>query len=47
MWMADHPGICQAAVVGVTVEHLGATMRTNDPVTGQYAPTAGRPGRFG
>jgi hypothetical protein len=25
----------------VTVEHLGATMRANDPVTGQYAPAGG------
>ena len=23
----------------MTVEHLGATMWTNDPVTGRYAPT--------
>jgi hypothetical protein len=40
-WMAGHPDICQAAVLGVTVEHLGATMWTGDPVTGQYAPAGG------
>jgi hypothetical protein len=41
VWMADHPDIYQAAVLGVTVEHLGATMWTDDPVTGQYVPTGG------
>ena len=40
-WMLDHPDIYQAAALGVTVEHLGATMWTNDPVTGQYAPAGG------
>ena len=40
-WMLDHPDIYQAATLGVTVEHLGATMWTNDPVTGQYVPTGG------
>ena len=40
-WMADHPDICQAAVLGVTAEHLGATMWTDDPVTGQYVPAGG------
>ena len=40
-WMLDHPDIYQAAALGVTVEHLGATMWTNDPVTGRYAPTGG------
>jgi hypothetical protein len=40
VWMLDHPDIYQAAL-GVTVEHLGATMWTNDPVTGQYVPTGG------
>jgi hypothetical protein len=40
-WMADHPDIYQAAALGVTVEHLGATMWTNDPATGQYVPTGG------
>ena len=40
-WMADHPDIYQAAVLGVTVEHLGATMWTGDPVTGQYVPAGG------
>ena len=39
--MADHPDIYQAAVLGVTVEHLGATMWTDDPVTGQYVPAGG------
>jgi hypothetical protein len=39
--MLDHPDIYQAATLGVTVEHLGATMWTNDPVTGQYVPTGG------
>ena len=37
--MLDHPDIDRAATLGVTVEHLGATMWTNDPVTGRYAPT--------
>ena len=41
VWMLDHPDIYQAAALGVTVEHLGATMWTNDPVTGQYVPTGG------
>jgi hypothetical protein len=41
VWMLDHPDIYQAAALGVTVEHLGATMWTNDPVTGQYAPAGG------
>ncbi len=41
VWMLDHPHIYQAAVLGMTVEHLGATMWTNDPVTGQYVPTGG------
>ncbi|MGO9779306.1 MAG: hypothetical protein ACLPQY_05960 [Streptosporangiaceae bacterium] len=41
VWMLDHPGIYQAAALGVTVEHLGATRWTNDPVTGQYVPTGG------
>ena len=40
-WMLDHPDIYQAATLGVTVEHLGATMWTNDPATGQYVPTGG------
>ena len=40
-WMLDHPDIYQAAVLGVTVEHLGATMWTDDPVTGQYVPAGG------
>jgi hypothetical protein len=40
-WMAGHPDIYQAAVLGVTAEHLGATMWTNDPETGQYAPAGG------
>ena len=40
-WMAGHPDIWQAAVLGVTAEHLGATMWTDDPVTGQYVPAGG------
>ena len=40
-WMLDHPDILRAAVLGVTAEHLGATMWTDDPETGQYAPTGG------
>ena len=40
-WMLDHPHIWQAAVLGVTAEHLGATMWTDDPVTGQYVPAGG------
>ena len=40
-WMLDHPDICQAAVLGVTVEHLGATMWTDNTVTGQYVPADG------
>ena len=40
-WMLDHPDIYQAATLGVTVEHLGATMWTGDPVTGQYVPAGG------
>ena len=41
VWMLDHPDIYQAATLGVTVEHLGATMWTGDPVTGQYVPAGG------
>ena len=41
VWMLDHPHIWQAAVLGVTAEHLGATMWTNDPETGQYVPAGG------
>ena len=41
VWMLDHPDIYQAATLGVTVEHLGATMWTNDPLTGQYIPAGG------
>ena len=40
-WMLDHPGIYQAAALGVTVEHLGSTMWTGDPLTGQYVPAGG------
>ncbi|HEX6521863.1 MAG TPA: hypothetical protein VF070_17935 [Streptosporangiaceae bacterium] len=39
VWMLDHPGIYQAATLGVTVEHLGATMWTN--AGGQYAAAGG------
>jgi len=41
IWMLDHPDIYQAAALGVTVEHLGTTMWTGDPETGQYVPTGG------
>ena len=41
VWMLDHPDIYQAAALGVTVEHLGATMWTDDPETGQYVPAGG------
>ena len=40
-WMLDHPHIYQAAVLGVTAEHLGATLWTDDPETGQYVPAGG------
>jgi hypothetical protein len=40
-WMLDHPHIWEAAVLGVTAEHLGATMWTDDPETGQYVPAGG------
>ncbi len=40
-WMLDHPDILRAAVLGVTVEHLGATMWTNNLETGQYVPAGG------
>jgi len=39
VWTTDHPDIYQAAVLGVTVEHLGATMWTGQG--GQYLPTGG------
>ncbi len=39
VWMLDHPSIYQAATLGVTVEHLGATMWTN--TAGQYVATGG------
>ena len=39
VWMLDHPDIYQAAALGVTVEHLGATMWTN--IAGQYVATGG------
>ena len=41
VWMLDHPGIYQQAVAGITVEHLGCTMWSTDPVTGRYAATGG------
>jgi hypothetical protein len=40
-WMVSHPDIYQAATLGVTIEHLGATMWTNDEATGRYAATGG------
>jgi Putative transposase of IS4/5 family (DUF4096) len=39
VWMVDHPGIYEAAMLGVTVEHLGATMWAN--MAGQYVATGG------
>jgi hypothetical protein len=39
VWMLDHPGIYQAATLGVTIEHLGATRWAD--VGGQYMPTGG------
>ena len=39
VWMLDHPGIYQAATLGVTIEHLGATRWAD--VGGQYVPTGG------
>ena len=41
VWMLDHPEIYRAATLGVTVEHLGATMWSTDPATGRYEPTGG------
>jgi hypothetical protein len=39
VWMVDHPRIYQAATLGLTVEHLGATLWTN--VAGQYVASGG------
>jgi hypothetical protein len=39
VWMTDHPAIYQAAPLGVTVEHLGCTMWTDQ--AGRYVPTGG------
>ncbi len=39
VWMVSHPEIYQAAALGVTVEHLGATMWANSAATGQYVAT--------
>jgi hypothetical protein len=39
VWMLDHPGIYRAATLGVTAEHLGATMWAD--VAGRYAATGG------
>jgi hypothetical protein len=41
VWMLDHPEIYQHAVAGITMEHLGCTMWTNDPVRGTYGATGG------
>lgn len=41
VWILDHPDIGHRAVAGVTVEHLGCTMWTNDPVTATYVATGG------
>jgi hypothetical protein len=37
-WMNDHPEIYQNALAGLTLEHLGCKMWTDD-ANGQYAPT--------
>jgi hypothetical protein len=37
-WMAEHPDIYRRALAGLTVEHLGCTMWTDD-ADGRYAPT--------
>ena len=39
-WMAEHPAIYQRALAGLTVEHLGCTMWTDDS-SGRYAATGG------
>jgi hypothetical protein len=39
VWMLDHPDIYQDATLGITVEHLGATMWTD--IAGQYVATGG------
>ncbi len=39
VWMADHPGIYQSAVAGLTVEHLGCTQWLGDPTTNRYLAT--------
>lgn len=36
VWMADHPGIYQSAVAGLTVEHLGCTQWVGDAATNRY-----------
>lgn len=41
-WMADHPQIYGTAVAGLTVEHLGCTLWTNDLATNRYVATGGR-----
>ena len=41
VWMLDHPEIYRAATLGVSVEHLGATMWSTDPATGRYEATGG------
>lgn len=38
VWMADHPGIYQSAVAGLTVEHLGCTQWLNND-EGRYVAT--------
>jgi len=40
LWMAEHPDVYQRALAGLTVEHLGCTMWTDD-ANGRYAPTGG------
>lgn len=39
VWMADHPGIYQSAVAGLTVEHLGCTQWLGDAATNRYYAT--------
>ncbi|HEY5117257.1 MAG TPA: hypothetical protein VIJ00_17175 [Nakamurella sp.] len=41
VWMFDHPEIDHAATLGVTLEHLGATMWSTNPATGRYEATGG------
>ena len=40
IWMNTHPEIYQSALAGLTLEHLGCTMWTDD-ANGRYGPTGG------